>query len=144
MSIFGSISSYQIIVELNMLCNNYQPISLSLSGHIKFVATPFFPPSKYSQRCKAFYEACKYSSLLIYPYLLQLCTGIDEKSVGSSFQLVFAPIDDFPDETPLISSGFRVIPLDMKTVKCCQIPNYIIHYPFDCSLGPYVLYLLLH
>jgi hypothetical protein len=77
-------------------------------------------------------------------HLLQLCTGIDEKSVGSSFQLVFAPIDDFPDETPLISSGFRVIPLDMKTVKCCQIPNYIIHYPFDCSLGPYVLYLLLH
>ncbi|KAG8073100.1 hypothetical protein GUJ93_ZPchr0006g41279 [Zizania palustris] len=48
-------------------------------------------------------------------HLLQLCTGIDEKSVGSSFQLVFAPIDDFPDETPLISSGFRVIPLDMKT-----------------------------
>jgi len=49
-------------------------------------------------------------------HILQLCTGIDEKSVGSSFQLVFAPIDDhFPDDTPLISSGFRVIPLDMKT-----------------------------
>ncbi|KAM3316988.1 hypothetical protein ACQJBY_034893 [Aegilops geniculata] len=47
--------------------------------------------------------------------MLQLCTGIDEKSVGSSFQLVFAPIDDFPDDAPLISSGFRVIPLDMKT-----------------------------
>jgi homeobox-leucine zipper protein len=38
--------------------------------------------------------------------------------VGSSFQLVFAPIDEhFPDDAPLISSGFRVIPLDMKTVK---------------------------
>lgn len=49
-------------------------------------------------------------------HLLQLCTGIDEKSVGSSFQLVFAPIDEhFPDDAPLISSGFRVIPLDMKT-----------------------------
>ncbi|XP_073353353.1 homeobox-leucine zipper protein HOX10 [Aegilops tauschii subsp. strangulata] len=47
--------------------------------------------------------------------MLQLCTGIDEKSVGSSFQLVFAPIDDFPDDAPLVSSGFRVIPLDMKT-----------------------------
>ncbi|CAD6201581.1 unnamed protein product [Miscanthus lutarioriparius] len=49
-------------------------------------------------------------------HLLQLCSGIDEKSVGSSFQLVFAPIDEhFPDDAPLISSGFRVIPLDMKT-----------------------------
>ena len=41
--------------------------------------------------------------------------------MGSSFQLVFAPIDEhFPDDAPLISSGFRVIPLDMKTVKHCQ------------------------
>ncbi|KAM0889269.1 hypothetical protein ACQ4PT_027832 [Festuca glaucescens] len=47
--------------------------------------------------------------------MLQLCTGIHEKSVGSSFQLVFAPIADFPDDAPLISSGFRVIPLDTKT-----------------------------
>uniref|UniRef100_A0A804MWN2 Uncharacterized protein n=1 Tax=Zea mays TaxID=4577 RepID=A0A804MWN2_MAIZE len=49
-------------------------------------------------------------------HLLQLCTGIYEKSVGSSFQLVFAPIDEhFPDDAPLISSSFHVIPLDMKT-----------------------------
>ncbi|KAL6643215.1 hypothetical protein ACP70R_021396 [Stipagrostis hirtigluma subsp. patula] len=49
-------------------------------------------------------------------HLLQLCTGIDEKSMGSCFQLVFAPIDElFPDDAPLISSGFRVIPLDIKT-----------------------------
>uniref|UniRef100_A0ACD5U6H8 Uncharacterized protein n=1 Tax=Avena sativa TaxID=4498 RepID=A0ACD5U6H8_AVESA len=49
-------------------------------------------------------------------HLLQFCTGIDEKSMGSCFQLVFAPIDElFPDDAPLISSGFRVIPLDTKT-----------------------------
>uniref|UniRef100_A0A804NMV5 Homeobox-leucine zipper protein REVOLUTA n=1 Tax=Zea mays TaxID=4577 RepID=A0A804NMV5_MAIZE len=49
-------------------------------------------------------------------HLLQLCTGIYEKSVGSSFQLVFASIDEhFSDDAPLISSSFRVIPLDMKT-----------------------------
>ncbi|KAG2548409.1 homeobox-leucine zipper protein HOX9 [Panicum virgatum] len=49
-------------------------------------------------------------------HLLQLCTGIDEKSMGSCFQLVFAPVDElFPDDAPLISSGFRVIPLDIKT-----------------------------
>jgi hypothetical protein len=45
--------------------------------------------------------------------------------VGSSFQLVFAPIDEhFPDDAPLISSGFRVIPLDMKTVKHRQRPYF--------------------
>jgi type IV secretory pathway TrbL component len=51
--------------------------------------------------------------------IFQLCTGIDEKSMGSCFQLVFAPINElFPDDAPLISSGFRVIPLDIKTVEC--------------------------
>ncbi|TVU30349.1 hypothetical protein EJB05_21965 [Eragrostis curvula] len=49
-------------------------------------------------------------------HLLQLCTGTEEKSMGSCFQLVFAPIDElFPDDAPLISSGFRVIPLGIKT-----------------------------
>jgi hypothetical protein len=43
---------------------------------------------------------------------------MDEKSMGSCFQLVFAPIDElFPDDAPLVSSGFRVIPLDIKTVE---------------------------
>ncbi|VAH04411.1 unnamed protein product [Triticum turgidum subsp. durum] len=56
-------------------------------------------------------------------HLLQFCTGIDEKSMGSCFQLVFAPIDElFPDDAPLISSGFRVIPLDMKTVEMVHPP----------------------
>jgi hypothetical protein len=55
-------------------------------------------------------------------HLLQLCTGIDEKSMGSCFQLVSAPIDElFPDDAPLISSGFRVIPLDMKTVSFSHV-----------------------
>jgi hypothetical protein len=53
--------------------------------------------------------------------------------VGSSFQLVFAPIDEhFPDDAPLISSGFRVIPLDVKTVKHCQ-QHYL--FPFFPCLG---------
>ena len=42
---------------------------------------------------------------------------------------MFAPIDDhFPDDTPLISSGFRVIPLDMKTVKHCQRHTFSIYF----------------
>ena len=49
---------------------------------------------------------------------LQLCTGIDETAVGACFQLVFAPIDElFPDDAPLLPSGFRVIPLDSKSVE---------------------------
>ncbi|WOL16730.1 homeobox-leucine zipper protein HOX9 [Canna indica] len=49
-------------------------------------------------------------------HLLQLCCGIDENSLGACFQLVFAPIDElFPDDAPLLPSGFRVIPLDVKT-----------------------------
>lgn len=48
-------------------------------------------------------------------YLLQLCSGIDENTVGACAQLVFAPIDEsFADDAPLLASGFRVIPLDSK------------------------------
>ncbi|CAO2812971.1 unnamed protein product [Amaranthus hypochondriacus] len=48
-------------------------------------------------------------------HLLQICSGIDENSVGACSELVFAPIDEmFPDDGPLLSSGFRVIPLDSK------------------------------
>ncbi|XP_072956884.1 homeobox-leucine zipper protein HOX9-like isoform X1 [Typha angustifolia] len=49
-------------------------------------------------------------------HLLQLRSGIDDNAVGSCFQLVFAPIDElFPDDALLLPSGFRVIPLDVKT-----------------------------
>lgn len=46
----------------------------------------------------------------------QLCSGVDE--IGACAQLVFAPIDEsFADDVPLLASGFRVIPLDPKTVS---------------------------
>ena len=51
----------------------------------------------------------------------QLCSGVDENSVGACAQLVFAPIDEsFADDAPLLPSGFRVIPLDPKTVRTLQ------------------------
>lgn len=52
-------------------------------------------------------------------YLLwQLCSGVDENAAGACAQLVFAPIDEsFADDAPLLPSGFRVIPLDAKTVS---------------------------
>ncbi|XP_051120926.1 homeobox-leucine zipper protein REVOLUTA-like isoform X2 [Andrographis paniculata] len=48
-------------------------------------------------------------------HLLQMCSGIDENAVGACSELVFAPIDEmFPDDAPLLPSGFRIIPLDSK------------------------------
>ncbi|KAG6476087.1 hypothetical protein ZIOFF_065323 [Zingiber officinale] len=50
--------------------------------------------------------------------LLQLCSGIDENAIGACAQLVFAPIDEsFTDNIPLLPSGFRVIPLEPKSVE---------------------------
>ncbi|XP_057954412.1 homeobox-leucine zipper protein REVOLUTA [Malania oleifera] len=49
-------------------------------------------------------------------HLLQICSGTDENAVGACSELVFAPIDEmFPDDAPLLPSGFRIIPLDSKT-----------------------------
>ncbi|KAG8496243.1 hypothetical protein CXB51_009122 [Gossypium anomalum] len=48
-------------------------------------------------------------------HLLQICSGIDENAVGACSELVFAPIDEmFPNDAPLIPSGFRIIPLESK------------------------------
>ncbi|KAK8683591.1 hypothetical protein V6N13_039647 [Hibiscus sabdariffa] len=48
-------------------------------------------------------------------HLLQICSGIDENAVGACSELVFAPIDEmFPDDAPLVPSGFRIIPLESK------------------------------
>ncbi|XP_072985515.1 homeobox-leucine zipper protein ATHB-15-like [Typha latifolia] len=44
--------------------------------------------------------------------LLQLSSGVDENSVGTYSELIFAPIDaSFSDDAPLLPSGFRIIPL---------------------------------
>ncbi|RAL38003.1 hypothetical protein DM860_000697 [Cuscuta australis] len=48
-------------------------------------------------------------------FLLQLCSGVDESAVGTSSELIFAPIDaSFADDAPLLPSGFRIIPLDSR------------------------------
>ncbi|GAB2275078.1 hypothetical protein Dimus_009847 [Dionaea muscipula] len=54
-------------------------------------------------------------------HLLQICSGIDENAVGACSELVFAPIDEmFPDDAPLLPSGFRIIPLDAKPEPVTQ------------------------
>ena len=48
----------------------------------------------------------------------QICSGVDDNAVGACSELVFAPIDEmFPDDAPLLPSGFRIIPLESKPVE---------------------------
>ncbi|XP_039138495.1 homeobox-leucine zipper protein HOX9-like [Dioscorea cayenensis subsp. rotundata] len=51
-----------------------------------------------------------------YPRIFISCSGVDENAVGACYQLFFAPIDElFPDDAPILPSGFRVIPVEAKT-----------------------------
>lgn len=62
-----------------------------------------------------FSDLCSYSPLYSFP---QLCSGVDENAVGTCAELIFAPIDaSFADDAPLLPSGFRIIPLDSRTVS---------------------------
>ncbi|XP_044355945.1 homeobox-leucine zipper protein HOX29 isoform X3 [Triticum aestivum] len=46
-------------------------------------------------------------------FLLQMYNGIDENTMGTCSELIFAPIDaSFGDDSPLLPSGFRIIPME--------------------------------
>ena len=63
--------------------------------------------------------------LLLPLLVLQICGGVDENAVGACSELIFASIDEsFPDDGPLVPSGFRIIPLDSKSVECCLFVIY--------------------
>ncbi|CAO2814340.1 unnamed protein product [Amaranthus hypochondriacus] len=67
-------------------------------------------------------------------HLLQICSGIDENAVGACSELVFAPIDEmFPDDGPLLPSGFRIIPLDSKLES---ITNRTLDLTSSLEVGP--------
>ncbi|CAH1429992.1 unnamed protein product [Lactuca virosa] len=57
-------------------------------------------------------------------FFLQLCSGVDENSIGTSAELIFAPIDaSFTDDAPLLPSGFRIIPINNVTNHPSQNPT---------------------
>ena len=57
--------------------------------------------------------------IIVVTICLQLCSGLDETAVGSCAQLVFAPVSvSVSEDMPLISSGFRVVPLDSSLAVC--------------------------
>lgn len=71
------------------------------------------------------------------PFFFQLCSGVDENAVGVCSELVFAPIDEmFPDDAPLLPSGFRVIPLDSKSVELKHFPPEPPHYFLLSKISP--------
>ncbi|XP_047330199.1 homeobox-leucine zipper protein ATHB-15-like [Impatiens glandulifera] len=67
-------------------------------------------------------------------FLLQLCSGMDENAVGTSSELLFAPIDaSFADDAPLLPSGFRIIPLD--PAKEASSPNRTLDLTSSLEIG---------
>ncbi|GAB2228070.1 hypothetical protein Droror1_Dr00009900 [Drosera rotundifolia] len=68
-------------------------------------------------------------------FLLQLCSGTDENAVGTSAELIFAPIDaSFADEAPVLPSGFRIIPLG--STKETSSPNRTLDLASALDVGP--------
>ncbi|XP_022854559.1 homeobox-leucine zipper protein ATHB-8-like, partial [Olea europaea var. sylvestris] len=68
-------------------------------------------------------------------FFLQVCSGVDEKAVGSCAELIFAPIDaSFSDDAPLLPSGFRIIPLDSKADT--SSPNRTLDLASTLEVGP--------
>ncbi|KAM1013346.1 hypothetical protein TB2_043313 [Malus domestica] len=68
-------------------------------------------------------------------FLLQLCSGVDENAVGTSAELVFAPIDaSFSDDAPILPSGFRIIPLDSRMDT--PSPNRTLDLASALEVGP--------
>ncbi|KAJ4951885.1 hypothetical protein NE237_028717 [Protea cynaroides] len=68
-------------------------------------------------------------------FLLQLCSGVDEKAVGACAELIFAPIDaSFADDAPLLPSGFRIVPLD--SLVDAASPNRTLDLASALEVGP--------
>uniref|UniRef100_A0A0D3EKS2 Homeobox domain-containing protein n=1 Tax=Oryza barthii TaxID=65489 RepID=A0A0D3EKS2_9ORYZ len=60
-------------------------------------------------------NASNYQDTLVHRdlFLLQMYNGVEESSAGTCSELIFAPIDaSFSDDSPLLPSGFRIIPID--------------------------------
>ncbi|KAK7281476.1 hypothetical protein RIF29_09514 [Crotalaria pallida] len=54
--------------------------------------------------------------------------GVDEHAVGTSAELIFAPIDaSFSDDAPILPSDFHIIPLEAQTLArwICNSYRYV-------------------
>uniref|UniRef100_A0A7N1A2J1 Uncharacterized protein n=1 Tax=Kalanchoe fedtschenkoi TaxID=63787 RepID=A0A7N1A2J1_KALFE len=100
----ASFSSSQIIMPLGQTIENEETLEvIRIEGH------SLSPEDAYMSRDI---------------HLLQICSGTEEYSTGACAELIFAPINEmFPDDVPLLPSGFRIIPLDTKSAA--DIPDQL-------------------
>uniref|UniRef100_A0A804UFL6 START domain-containing protein n=1 Tax=Zea mays TaxID=4577 RepID=A0A804UFL6_MAIZE len=103
------------------------PIPPRLGGFGGQVILPLahtFDPEEFLEVIKVG-NAGNYQDALLHRdlFLLQMYNGVDENMAGTCSELIFAPIDaSFSDDSPLLPSGFRIIPidapLDTSSPKC--------------------------
>ncbi|XP_066316887.1 homeobox-leucine zipper protein HOX29-like isoform X3 [Miscanthus floridulus] len=94
------------------------------SGQVILPLAHTFDPEEFLEVIKLG-NASNYQDALLHRdlFLLQMYNGVDENMVGTCSELIFAPIDaSFSDDSPLLPSGFRIIPidapLDTSSPKC--------------------------
>lgn len=114
-------SSIEIYSAANLKTSPYK---LSSSQLECFGASQFIPPLLHTVKHEEFIEIIRFENHGLTQeeavisrdmVLLQLCSGIDEKTSSACAQLIFSPIDILlSDDTPLLASGFRVITLDLE------------------------------
>ncbi|KAF7023995.1 hypothetical protein CFC21_036414 [Triticum aestivum] len=84
------------------------------SGQVILPLAHTFDPEEFLEVIKIG-NASNYQDTLMHRdlFLLQMYNGIDENPMGTCSELIFAPIDaSFSDDSPLLPSGFRIIPID--------------------------------
>jgi homeobox-leucine zipper protein len=84
------------------------------SGQVILPLAHTFEPEEFLEVIKLG-NASNYQDTLVHRdlFLLQMYNGVEESSAGTCSELIFAPIDaSFSDDSPLLPSGFRIIPID--------------------------------
>ncbi|VAH74395.1 unnamed protein product [Triticum turgidum subsp. durum] len=84
------------------------------SGQVILPLAHTFDPEEFLEVIKIG-NASNYQDTLMHRdlFLLQMYNGIEENTMGTCSELIFAPIDaSFGDDSPLLPSGFRIIPID--------------------------------
>ncbi|TVU22740.1 hypothetical protein EJB05_32457 [Eragrostis curvula] len=84
------------------------------SGQVILPLAHTFDPEEFLEVIKLG-NASNYQDTLMHRdlFLLQMYNGVDENTAGTCSELIFAPIDaSFSDDSPLLPSGFRIIPID--------------------------------
>ncbi|KAF6156988.1 hypothetical protein GIB67_039749 [Kingdonia uniflora] len=71
-------------------------------------------------------------------FLLQVCSGMDDNSVGTCAKLIFEPIDStFADDAPLLPSGFRILHVNFTVETVIAICTVTL--VFDGIMGKVVV-----